>query len=257
MRTLLCVSLTALLVGLAGMPVAADEGGDPEVVPGTDHFEGQRGGRGGGGGGGAGHGSGSGTAQQVVNDAPIYNVGLGETGDGEQCWRIETGGSQTLDEAREMLSDFDGNGRLFDACPRGQRGPTLAERVAGAFERWSPSPTTVEMAPGYAITGLKGFLVIDDATPDTITLVGQTVTLTKEYRIRWGDGASTTTSSRGVPYPGGAGEITHVYKDAGDVTVEVDLVVSGSWNGQDLGALAPVTSTLPLEIWQVQAVRRR
>jgi hypothetical protein len=156
-----------------------------------------------------------------------------------------------------MLDDFDDNGRLFDACPRAQRGPNLAERVRAQFERWSPTAVEAEIAPGYVLSGLKGYLVIDDSTPDAITLVGQNVTLSKEYRIRWGDGASTTTTSKGVAYPGGDGEITHVYRDAGNVTVEIDLVVTGTWRGRTLGTLAPVTTTLQLEVWQVQAVRQR
>lgn len=249
--------LTLAITVTVAPPAAADhENGHATVQAGLDMITGTTGGKGSGGGGGNAGGAG-GTAQQVVNNQPIYDVGLGETGNGNPCWRIETGGSQTLGEAREMLNSFDNNGTLHDACPPGQRGPTLAERVQAQFESWSPNAVSAEMAPGYALTGLKGFLVISDPTPGSITLVGQTVTLSKEYRIRWGDGSSTTTTSKGVAYPGGEGEITHVYDNAGNVTVEIDLVVSGSWNGQNLGSLAPVTSTMPLEIWQVQAVRQR
>lgn len=245
-----------LFAALAGPAAAGHKDGHTTVQAGVDMITGTTGGGGGSGGGGA-NGGASGTAQQVVNNQPIYDVGLGETGNGDPCWRIETGGNQTLEAARDMLGRFDNNGTLHDACPPGRRGPTLAERVEAAFESWRPSPATAEIAPGYVLTGLKGFLVIDDATPDAVTLVGQTVTLSKEYRIRWGDGTSTTTTSKGVAYPGGEGEITHIYRDAGSVTVEIDLVVSGSWNAQDLGSLAPITSSLPLDIWQVQAVRQR
>lgn len=261
MRRSVIPLLVVLLFVAAAVPAGADHGGphvglDQRTISGTR--DGGGGARAPGGGPGAGHG---GTARPVANDEPIYDVGLSETADGEggttPCWRIEIGGRQTLEQAQDMLGRFDNNGTLHDACPRGQRGPTLAERVQAQFERWSPSATTAEIAPGYVLTGLKGFLVIDDPTPASITLVGQTVSLSKEYRIRWGDGSSTTTTSTGVPYPGGDGEITHIYNDAGNVTVEIDLVVTGSWNGRNLGSLAPVTTTLPLEVWQVQAVRRR
>ena len=194
-------------------------------------------------------------------EQPIYDVGLAETDDGEggttQCWTIETGGGQTLAEARDMLDSFDGNGTLFDACPAGQRGPTLAERVQAQFERWSPTPVQTEIAPGYAITGLKAFLVIDDPNPGSISLVGESIELRKEYRVRWGDGKEQTTDSTGVPYPGGDGEIVHLYQHAKAVTVEVDVVVTGTWNGRTLGTLAPVTSTMDLPVREVQAVRRR
>ena len=261
MKPVIAAFLVALLAAVMAPPAAAD--GHGEVTAGPNAYEGST--PGGSGGSrrdpAASRGTNGARGRPAANDAPVYDVGLSETADGQggttPCWRIEVGGRQTLEQAQDMLGRFDNNGTLHDACPRGQRGPTLAERVQAQFERWSPSATTAEIAPGYVLTGLKGFLVIDDPTPASITLVGQTVSLSKEYRIRWGDGSSTTTTSTGVPYPGGDGEITHIYTDAGNVTVEIDLVVTGSWNGRNLGSLAPVTTTLPLEVWQVQAVRRR
>jgi hypothetical protein len=243
------------LTCLLATPAAASHGEGTHVGAVPNAFEGHTGG-----GGNGGSGGGGGSAQPISNNESIFTVGLGETegpnGGSTPCWRVETGGNQTLGEAAETVSQFDDNGTLYDACP-GRRGPSLSELVEAAFERWSPSPVSAEIDPGYAITGLKAYLVLGDATPSTISLVGQSVSLATEYRIRWGDGAETTTSSKGVPYPGGPGEIVHVYRDSEDLAVQVDLVVRGSWNGRDLGALAPVTTTLPLEVWQVQAVRKR
>jgi hypothetical protein len=263
MKSAASLILVLVFTVVVAGPAHASHGGPHNVTQDGAQIlgRGTGGGNGGGDGGGSNNGTNGGRARPVVNTEPIYKVGLGETDDGEggttRCWRIETGGSQTLARARETLNSFDNNGTLYDACPRAQRVPTIEERVRAQFERWSPAPVTAQIEPGYAITGLRAYLEINDPTPESITLVGQTVSLAKEYRVRWGDGATTTTSSKGVPYPGGDGEITHVYANAGNVTVEVDLVVTGSWNGRNLGSLAPVTGRLPLEIWQVQAVRKR
>ena len=259
MRTLVTLLTVIVMAAIATPSFGHHKAGHATVEADADMITGKSGSPMGSGQGGS-HGIG-GSVQQVVNNPAVYRVGLGETADAEggttPCWQVVTGGSATLAEAREVLSDFDGNGRAFDACPGGGRGPTLAERVQAQFERWRASPVAAEIDPGYAVTGLRAYLEITDPTPTTITLVGQGVSLTTEYRVRWGDGASTTTTSPGVPYPGGEGEVSHVYRDAEQLVVEVDLVVRGSWNGRDLGALAPVTTTLPLDVREVQAVRRR
>ena len=60
-------------------------------------------------------------------------------------------------------------------------------------------------------------------------------------------------------YPGGEGEITHVYTEVGSVTLTVDAYWSGTWSagGQagDLPELAtPTTADLDLPVEQRQAV---
>jgi hypothetical protein len=66
------------------------------------------------------------------------------------------------------------------------------------------------------------------------------------------------TDSQGVPWPGGPGEITHVYSDAGGVTVTVQAYWRATWTaggaGGDLPELPdPTSASLDLPVEQYQA----
>jgi hypothetical protein len=78
--------------------------------------------------------------------------------------------------------------------------------------------------------------------------------------VDWGDGTAVTSPTPGVPYPGGPGELTHVYESAGTLTVTVTAVWTASWEGGgqsgDLGQHEEVgTSRLPVR--ELQSVRER
>ncbi|HXH56329.1 hypothetical protein [Iamia sp.] len=82
--------------------------------------------------------------------------------------------------------------------------------------------------------------------------------MTPRYVVSWGDGASISTESQGVPWPGGPEEISHVYTDAGGVTVTVQAFWRTTWSlagqGGDLPELAVPTEgslDLPVEEHQV------
>jgi len=127
-----------------------------------------------------------------------------------------------------------------------------------------PPPTPLRVAPGKAITGLRSYLEIGGDVPWTVVVpnpIGADITLTAEsrYEVAWGDGATAETTSQGVPWPGGAGEISHVYTDAGGLTVTVDAYWHASWRGGDRGGdLAelptPTVASLDLAIEERQPV---
>jgi hypothetical protein len=137
--------------------------------------------------------------------------------------------------------------------------------VTATVSEQLPRPT-LSLPPGYAITGLRTYLVTEHELtfgPATtqidlgIVTLGVTISGTGSSSVDWGDGTVTSHDTGGTGYPDGA--INHVYTDAGtvDITVTDRWTVSyeaGPFVGTIEAPLAPVT--LPgVEIQERQSVR--
>jgi hypothetical protein len=143
----------------------------------------------------------------------------------------------------------------------------VEEFVTATVSEQLPRPT-LSLPPGYAITGLRTYLVTEhDLTfgpvsiPVDLGIVTFDVQLsaTGSSTVDWGDGTVTSHDTGGTGYPDGA--INHVYTDAGTV----DLTVTDTWTvayeaGPFVGTidapLAPVTLA-GVEVQERQAVRQR
>lgn len=156
------------------------------------------------------------------------------------------------------------DGGDYDACPGNTVDPAqLAQDFWLGTDIDPPAPTA---DPGRALVGLKTYLEvggpggIDLSDPTGVISISGSPT----YTIDWGDGGPTyTTADRGLPYPGGPGEITHVYSNAATVTITVTATWTGTWSvtlpgvGTSTGILPAITrvSSVSLPVDQVQAVR--
>jgi hypothetical protein len=112
-------------------------------------------------------------------------------------------------------------------CPGSAPSP---DQLAHAWAQSATLPgPTLTIAPGYAITGLPAYMQIE--TIPWSTTLGQIVHVEcghDYFDVDWGDGAQTTTTTTGGPWP--TGTVTHVYQvtDPG-LTVTVTERWSCSW----------------------------
>jgi len=163
--------------------------------------------------------------------------------------------------ARQLIAAYG----LCTNSPRPSTNPTPAAAAAEAFEKHIKLPTpTLQIRPGYSITGTRAFLQINgpqQLDPDPIDVFGYTVTLhiTSRYDIDWGDRTTPTTgaTSQGGPYPNG--DLSHVYDNTGTYTVTVTQHWTATYNiaGTATGHINDVlhtTNTMPLPVHQAQAV---
>jgi hypothetical protein len=207
-----------------------------------------------------------------------------EGNDATGCWRRTTQlrpeapppeySQQAVDQAFNELAN---NGILWGACPEDPARPSF-DPAAAARLYWEevvepPTPEPLHIAPGYAITGLLAYLEIGGDPSPSWALdnpIGPDILITAKprYVVHWGDrdAPPTRTTSRGRPWPGGPGEITHAYRYQGDTQVRVEAYWTGSWRlagegpsaGLALPELAvPTVGTLSLPVRQLQAVRNR
>jgi hypothetical protein len=115
--------------------------------------------------------------------------------------------------------------------------PTQAQAFADDAAAILPTAQPT-ISGGYAITGLRSW--IDLGRDPTFTTTRQldlgpftrtaTFTATATATIHWGDGTTTTHTSRGGPYHDGQPgptDITHTYRDA---TPELTLTVTDTWD---------------------------
>jgi hypothetical protein len=141
--------------------------------------------------------------------------------------------------------------------------PPSATEIAQAWVDSASLPApTLSVAPGYAVTGLTAYLQIAAHSPWTATFSdpvrNDTITAScgeTGFDIAWGDGARTSTTHTGGPYPNG--DVTHVYQDASPrLALTVTEHWSCSWSDQvgDSGTIAGLSSagTLPLEVREIQ-----
>lgn len=242
---LLVTSATTSLAGHGGCASGASAFGCGSH-DGTGNGNGNGGGTGGGAGGGG--------------NPAIFTVELsGSSGDQHRCWRITTGGGRTWGEATDVLEqvgeNVDANGETigWPSCPATPPVPDVWQSMVCP----PPPPTPLAMAPdGSPLAGQPGYLEIQGPQTVTIACLGESITATARYVVRWGDGQETATSSRGGPWPDG--DLSHTYTDDGPVTIEVEAYWSGVWRGTTLPELpVPTRAELPLDIRQVQSVRDR
>lgn len=141
----------------------------------------------------------------------------------------------------------------------------VEEFITAAVREQLPRPT-LSLPPGYAITGMRTFLVTEHElefgpveVPVDLGIVTFDVRLSASGAsvVDWGDGTLTSHTTGGAGFPDG--QITHVYVDE----QSVDITVTDTWTvdyeaGPFAGTLsAPLEPvTLPaVEIQQRQAVR--
>lgn len=179
----------------------------------------------------------------TVSDLPGYlwwNVDRGEDDDGEPCWQLVAErrddpppDNRSEEFMRERLDTWDNSGIVFEACP------VAVDPGAVALSLWvSLSPqgaSNLAVPPGFALPGLATYVVFDGPGPLSAEAAagGLTISIEAEpsYVVDFGDGSDPVrTTSTGVPYPGGEGEIRHVYTDAGTPT----LTVSTEWTARYL-----------------------
>ena len=206
---------------------------------------------------------------------PTYEVDLFEGVQPEEgtfenedaCWGAnvaQDGGGQTWAEVQATLTEYN-DPQAWGVCAAEE----TFDLAAYVLQSWlatvrPPAPSPLAVAPGKAVTGLRSYLEIGGEVPATATLANPigpdvVITMTPRYVVSWGDGASTGTTSQGVAYPGGPGEITHVYTDKGGVTVTVEAYWHGSWAaggaGGDLPELpTPTEANLDLPVEERQVV---
>ncbi len=195
---------------------------------------------------------------------------------GEACidWEVhefeDAASSQQAASWQQMAMRMTGDQRLEgveDAfCEGAQRDDPVGEALR--FVRSIPLPEPdPSVPPGRLLTGLEGYLLIDgQQTFEESTDIDGFGTLSVElapveHRIDWGDGSElTVTTETGVAYPGGEGEITHVYTEVGQPVIQVTSSWQADWSvGGFSGTVTglEVTDELPFEVEQVQAVRTR
>lgn len=183
----------------------------------------------------------------------VFKLGTTEV-DGETCWMIVEGGTLSWDEAVDMLNDFHDNGTLHDACDfDGGTPPSV-------FTWWleercpPPPPTPLYLDPeNGAITGKPGYLTIGGDRLVDIPCLGLTINAEARYVVRWGDGATTETTSQGGEWP--EGDLTHIYQVKGNYTITVEAYWTGTVNGTSLPELpVPTTASQGVSVTEVQAV---
>jgi hypothetical protein len=143
----------------------------------------------------------------------------------------------------------------------------LRDAVTRTIRDDMPRPT-VEVPPGYALTGMEAYLVTNhqlEYGPVThvvdlgIAELDVTVTATGMTEVDWGDGTVATYHAPGTPWPDG--NVTHTYRDTGIVTISVTDIWQVTYRVPALGIEDTITAPLPtqtledFEIQQVQAVR--
>jgi hypothetical protein len=121
--------------------------------------------------------------------------------------------------------------------------------VAAAFRELAlPASELVVQPPnGRTLVNFEtNFYTETEPFERTITLLGRQVDLRirpSAFGWRFGDGAATTTTSAGSPYP--RLEITHRYLDHGRVGPAVDTTYSAEWRVED-GPWRPVSGTVTI-----------
>ena len=204
-----------------------------------------------------------------------YGVGTLDD-DGDRC--IERGSdwvpeeeATNLQSSRSLALFFfleqasaDGQNEVPD-CPfePDEQTPSPA-MVRDVIEGQLPLPEPALQPSERTLPGLRTYLEIGAPTSWSADLEGTAIPVTlsvsgeAEYRVDWGDGTVETYDSAGGPYPDG--DVTHVYADAGEVTVTVTPIWTVTWS---VGGSAPMTlppiplvdSTLELPVTEIRSVR--
>lgn len=241
------VAAVAVVTGVttAAAPAAADCANGQDLV-------GCPGGGGGGGPGGGGPGGGGGGGAGFPLDFEYYfdeeGEGVGSAPGSEVgCWGIRAvpeGQGTTWDEAVAEQSQQGENGVLWGNCRiEDTIDPAMIARALWERTVRPPAPTPLSVEPGKALTGLRAYLEIGGESPAHLSVgtpIGPAAfIMTPRYVVSWGDGASVESTSQGVPYPGGPGEVSHVYIDDGATTITVQAFWHTTWSLAGLGGDLP------------------
>jgi hypothetical protein len=150
--------------------------------------------------------------------------------------------------------------------------PMCNSPAAVALQVWQDQKPVPAQHPALqpdntAVTGKRAYLLMNGSQTLQTTFpnpLGPSPSISAHavYDIDWGDGTGhTVTSNPGVAWPGGAGEITHVYANKGTSTITVNATWTGTWTdpnggGGNLPAIT-VPYTLNIDVGEIQAVRNR
>jgi hypothetical protein len=143
----------------------------------------------------------------------------------------------------------------------------LREAITRTIRDDMPRPT-LEVPPGYALTGMPAYLVTNhqlEYGPVThtvdlgVAVLDVTVTATGVTEVNWGDGTVATYQTPGTPWPDG--QVVHTYRDADTVDIHVTDTWQVTYRVPALGIEDTLEAPLPartldaLQVQQVQAVR--
>ena len=110
----------------------------------------------------------------------------------------------------------------------------VAKLVIREFKRiaWPASELVVQPPDGRTLVNFETNFYTLDSAPVTkeLTIAGQKVTLRavrSAYTFHFGDGTTTQSASPGRPHPNL--DVTHVYKQTGDVVVNLDVTYAGEY----------------------------
>jgi hypothetical protein len=156
---------------------------------------------------------------------------------------------ETFEGAKAELAELGDNGDLWAACPPDPVTPPF-DPVAATEQFWReealpPLPSPVRIDPKDAdprnLVSFKTYVTIIGNRAPQFHLdnpIGPEIVITAKprYVIDWGDRTTSGSTTFGEPYPGGPGEITHVYLKARTYTITVRAYWSATWkagNGGD------------------------
>jgi hypothetical protein len=167
---------------------------------------------------------------------------------------------RTYAAVRERLDTWDQSGVAYEACP------TPIDTFAQALSVWvqlGVEGVSVEVPPGFALAGMPVYVLLDG--PEGLSADASVADLTigisawPTYTIDFGDGSEpVTTQSHGVAYPGGDGEISHIYTDAAPRTITVTTTWQATFTAPGETVTLPprqVVDTYDLTVHEYRAVR--
>lgn len=151
------------------------------------------------------------------------------------------------------------------SAPDGATGATPGFVRTAAVRQQLGSPVP-RIQPGRAIAGKTAYLEVggpgqrDFTIADPLGGPGAQIHATPTYRIDWGDGTVTETSSNGGPWP--HGDVTHTYQRTGRYDVLVTARWTARWSGAageggDLTGLTTEGRISRFLVTEIQAVRER
>jgi hypothetical protein len=194
---------------------------------------------------------------------------------GQPCW-VESTRPQGADpaaaqRAADQAYIAQSGGDIYPPCPIAETPATSASPATPGFVRTadvaarlgSPAP---RIQPGRAIAGKLAFLELGGPGARSFDLAdplggpGAHVEAHPTYRVDWGDGTVTETTSSGGPWP--RGDVTHTYQRTGHYDVVVTARWAARWTsgadgGGDLSGLTTEGRIARFPVTEVQAVRER
>jgi hypothetical protein len=205
----------------------------------------------------------------------VYTWQVERNAAGQPCWRGSARPAGTDPAAEQRAADAaylaQSGGAEYPPCPvsggpasdASPATPTVVRTADVAKRLASPTP---RIEPGRAIAGKVAFLEIGGSAPRSFDVADPLggpsahVDARPTYRVDWGDGAVTETSSNGGPWP--HGDVTHTYQRTGHYDVVVTARWTAQWSGANgeggnLDGLSTEGRIARFPVTEVQAVRER